>query len=165
MNTEYSVGNFRIRFESRARRRWLVGLVYAILAVYDLAWVPVQGRAWLVDRAAWLAWGLLILIVALMIVFTWLTDDMRREGDERETHRREHAYARAYRVQGSFVVAAFLASCLIQGPNPITPHLPPVARAYLLQLPLVLLTATGIVYITLPQAILLWTEPDMEGQP
>jgi hypothetical protein len=162
MNTDYSVGSFRIRFDSRARRRWLVVFVYAALGIYDFAWVPMQGRDWLVRHAAWLAIGLLITIVALMIVFTWLTVDIRRRGDERETHRREHAYARAYYPLGSFLTAGFLAWGLFQGPNPITPLLAIVVQAYVTQLPLVLLTAAGMVYITLPRAILLWTEPDME---
>ena len=34
MKTEYAVGNIRIHFESRARRRWFVSLVYAVLLVY-----------------------------------------------------------------------------------------------------------------------------------
>jgi hypothetical protein len=34
-----------------------------------------------------------------------------------------------------------------------------------LQLPHFLLVATGILYVTLPQAILLWTEPDMDVNP
>ncbi|HZP05113.1 MAG TPA: hypothetical protein VFB43_09445 [Terracidiphilus sp.] len=162
MNTEYAVGNIRIHFESRARRRWLVALVYAILAVYDFAWVPVQGRDWLIRHAGWFVSGLLILIVALMIVFTWLTDGMRKTGDERETHRREHAYAKAYRPLGLFVVGAFCASVLLQGPNAITPLLPQAMKPLLLQLPLILLVAAGILYFTLPQAVLLWTEPDMD---
>ena len=36
MNTEYAVGKIRIGFASQARRRWFVGLVYAVLAAYDL---------------------------------------------------------------------------------------------------------------------------------
>jgi hypothetical protein len=162
MNTEYAVGKLRIRFESRTRRRWLVALVYAILAVYDLAWIPMQGRRWLVEHAGWFVCGLLVLIVALMIIFTWLTDDMRTRGDERETHRREHAYAKAYRPLGLFVLAAFLATVLLQGANSTAPLLPQAVKALILQLPLVLLVAAGILYFTLPQAILLWTEPDMD---
>ena len=36
MNTEYAVGNIRIRFASQARRRWFVALVYAALACVHL---------------------------------------------------------------------------------------------------------------------------------
>jgi hypothetical protein len=44
----------------------------------------------------------------------------------------------------------------------ITPLLPVALRGYLTQLPSIILWATGILYVTLPQAILLWTEPDMD---
>ncbi len=50
------------------------------------------------------------------------------------------------------------------GPNPITPSLPLAPRTFLVKLPQILLAATIWIYITLPQAILLWTEPDMEAQ-
>jgi len=165
MNTEYSVGKLRIRFESRARRRCLVVLIYVFLAVFDLAFFPETGRSWLHSHMAWFTFGLLVLGNALMKVFAWLPGDMHKRGDERETQRREHAFARAYHVLGGFLAAAFLASCLNQGPNPIAPRLPIAWQAYLAELPFVLLVATGSVYITLPQAILLWTEPDMEANP
>lgn len=164
MNTEYAVGNLRIHFESRARRRWLVVLVYAILVVFDLVWIPVQGQAWFLAHAPWLAAGLLALIVVLAIIFSWLNDDLHRPGDERETHRREHAYARAYRPLGFFFLAALFAGTLFAGPHPL-PYLgSPMVRSFLIQSPSVFLWAAGIVYIILPQAILLWTEPDMEPE-
>jgi hypothetical protein len=40
----------------------------------------------------------------------------------------------------------------------------PAVRAFVDRLPFGLLIAAGILYYTLPQAILLWTEPDMEGE-
>ena len=36
MNSEYAVGNIRIHFESRVRRRWFVTLCYAVFAIADL---------------------------------------------------------------------------------------------------------------------------------
>lgn len=50
------------------------------------------------------------------------------------------------------------------GPNPITPLLPMSLRSLLSKLAQILLVATGILYITLPQAILLGTEADMEPE-
>ena len=165
MNTEYSVGNIRIHFESRSRRRRLVVLVYAVMAVFDLRYAAylVQGPDWLVRHVPWFVCLLGILFVVLFIVFTWLTNDIRLRGDERETHRREHAYAKAYRPLGYFLAAALFAS-FFRGLNPITPILPLTIRAYLLQLPFMLLFAIVLIYATLPQAILLWTEPDMEAE-
>ena len=164
MNTEYAVGNIRVHFESRTRRRWLVALVYAVLAAFDFVWIPAQGQAWFLEHAPWLVCGLLVLIVVLAIVFSWLTDDMHTPGDERETHRREHAYAKAYRALGYFLLAAFMAGSFFSGPHPITLLLPLAIRGFLVQSPFVLLMAAGIAYTTLPQAILLWTEPDMEPE-
>jgi len=40
--------------------------------------------------------------------------------------------------------------------------LPLALRGYLMQLPFVLLLTTALLYGTLPSAILLWTEPDMD---
>ena len=42
---------------------------------------------------------------------------------------------------------------------------PLTLRGFLMQLPNVLLMATVLLYATLPQAILLWTEPDMDVNP
>jgi hypothetical protein len=161
VNTEYAVGNLRLRFESRARRRGFVALFYAVLAACDLAGFSVEAKD---ATAAWIVSTCLILITALAIVFSWLAGDMRARGDEREMHRRDHAHFRAYYIPGYGLVAALFAG-YFSNPNPITPHLPTALQAFLLQLPHVLLVATVILYISLPQAILLWTEPDMEPAP
>jgi hypothetical protein len=167
MNTEYAVGNMRIRFESRARRRWFVALCYAVFAVSDLVWCflnPKMNPSANPKEAtgAWIIATCMILSVALVIVFTGIAGDMRARGDERETHRREHAYFRAYFILGNFLVGALFAG-YFRGPNPITPLVPLVLREVLVQLPPLLLGAAGILYITLPQAILLWSEPDMDA--
>lgn len=162
MKTEYTVGNLRIGFESRARRRWFVVLAYAVLAAFDVVWGIFQSHGVLSGHEGWIiSWGL-ILAVALLLVFSWLTGDMRVRGDERETHRREHAYSSAYPVLGYFLIGALFAG-YFSGPNPITPLMPLAMRPLLTQLPYMLLGAAGIVYVTLPQAILLWSEPDMEA--
>jgi hypothetical protein len=166
MRTEYLVGNLRIHFESRARRRWFVALVYAVLAAYivlaafEVTQLSLNRK---VTTTAWIVCGCGILFVALWIVFSWLAGDMRVRGDEREMHRRDHAHFRAYYFLGYVVMAALFAG-YFAGPNPITPLLPLALRAFLVKLPEVLLMATVFLYITLPQAILLWTEPDMEPE-
>jgi uncharacterized integral membrane protein len=166
MRTEYALGNIRIRFESRARRRWFVALiytvllVYAVLAAFNLTQLSLNRQ---VTTTEWIVVGCGILFVALWIVFTWLAGDMRARGDEREVHRRDHAHWRAYYIVGYGVLAALFAG-YFAGPNPITPLLPLVPRTFLVKLPQILLMATIWIYITLPQAILLWTEPDMEDE-
>ncbi|MGD1107866.1 MAG: hypothetical protein ABR865_12545, partial [Terracidiphilus sp.] len=51
------------------------------------------------------------------------------------------------------------------GPNSITPLSSAALREFLAPLPFILLMATLFLYVTLPPAILLWTEPDMETEP
>lgn len=169
MKTEYAMGNIRIHFESQARRRWFVALCYAVFIVFDLVWSFLSQRTnpsfGPKDAAAgWIISVCMILSVILVIVFTGIAGDMRARGDERETHRREHAYFEAYFVLGIFMSSGVLASFLFRGPNPITSLLPLALRGFLARVPFLLLGAAGIVYLTLPQAILLWTEPDMEAQ-
>jgi hypothetical protein len=161
MNTEYAVGNIRIHFESRTRRRWFVALIYGVLAVIDLGWFSVSPKQ---SIGRWILSGCLMLGVALLLIFRSIPGDIRVRGDEREMHRRDHAHFRAYYFLGYGLIAALMAG-YFRGPNPITPLLPPTMRAYIVQLPFILLAATGILYLTLPQAILLWTEPDMDQSP
>ena len=59
------------------------------------------------------------------------------------------------------LIAAIIAGSF-RGPNHMDSVLPLALRAFLAQLPKVLLWATFFLYLTLPQAILLWTEPDIE---
>ncbi len=167
MNTEYVVGNMHLRFASRARRRGFVALCYAAFALTDLALnflgpklnqgINLNLRA---VTGAWILVGCGTLFIALFIVFTWIAGDMRARGDEREAHRRDHAHFVAYYRLGYGLIAALFAS-YFRGPNPITPLLPLAVQQFLLQLPYILLVATLMLYMTLPQAILLWTEPDM----
>ena len=159
MNTEYAFGNIRIRFESRARRRWFVALFYAAAAVICLAWCSFDQKR---NTGAWIVCGCMILGTTLMIVFSWIAGDMHARGDEREMHRREHSYFKAYSVFGKLVVAALIADAYFRGHNPITPLLPLALRGGMVGWPSALFMATGLLYLTLPQAILIWTEPDME---
>jgi hypothetical protein len=168
MRTEYVVGNLRIPFESRLRRRWFVALCYAVFALTDFALNflgPKLNQGINVNltaaTGAWIICGCGTLFVGFFIVFSWVAGDMRARGDERETHRRDHAHFRAYYFLGYGLIAALFAG-YFKGPNPITPLLPPALQQFLLQLPYIVLVATGMLYLTLPQAILLWTEPDME---
>ena len=160
MKTEYLVGNIRIGFASQARRRWFVALFYAEMAVFDLAISHLIGKE---TTGASIIIGSGILFVGLLIIFTWIAGDMRARGDEREMHRRDHAHYLAYYFLGYGLIGALFAGSF-QGPNPISPVLPLALRAFLVQLPKLLLWATFFLYVTLPQAILLWTEPDLEEE-
>lgn len=161
MNTEYTLGKIRIRFESRGRRRWIVALFYAVLAVWVLSTLFLNSED---TTGAWIVAGCGTLTIALLLFFWSIAGDMAARGDEREMHRREHAHFRAYRILGISFVGAFIAEFCFRGPNPITPSAPLAFRGFLMQLPYALLLATLFLYVSLPQAVLLWTEPDIDPE-
>lgn len=159
MNTEYAIGKIRIPFASQARRRWFVGLFYAAEAVVCLAWCSFNNPKEAID--AWILSGCMFLLVGMVIIFTGIAGDMRSRGDERETHRRDHAHYLAYRALTYVVLGAFLAGSF-RGPNTLRTLNAAAVRVGMVQWPQVLLMAVFLLYISLPQAILLWTEPDMD---
>ena len=158
MNNEYAIGNCRIHFESQSRRRWFVALVYAAIAVFLLAGLFLSHKS---ATGAWITAGCGILFIALWIIFSWIAGDPGARGDEREMHRRDHAHFKAYRIFSFFLLGGVFAFSF-RGPNPIAQLFPLALRGYFTQLPYVLLLAAGLLYMTLPSAILLWTEPDMD---
>jgi cell division protein FtsW (lipid II flippase) len=160
MKNEYAVGNFRIRFETQARRRWFVALFYVAVAVICLAWCSFNPKE---TSGAWILSWCMILGTALVIVFTSIAGDRRARGDEREMHRSDHAHFQAHSLFAKIVVAAIIADIVFKGHNPITPLVPAALRGSMVQWPQTLLMAIGLLYISLPQAILLWTEPDMDA--
>lgn len=151
MNTEYAVGKIRIRFESRARRRWLVVATYAAFLAFIIA-------VFWFSRSLFYAWCL-IAVVAVSIMVSHLVGRRNEATDERESYRWDHATARAYPWIGHCLLVALLATQLH---GKISAGMHPALFATFQQLPYSLLMAAGVLYITLPQAILLWTEPDME---
>jgi uncharacterized membrane protein len=162
MNTEYAIGKIRIPFASQARRRWFVGLFYAAEAVVCLAWCSFNNPKEAID--AWILSGCMFLLVGMLIIFTGIAGDMRSRGDEREMHRRDHAHYLAYRALTYVVLGAFLAGSF-RGPNTLRTLNAAAVRVGMVQWPQVLLMAVFLLYISLPQAILLWTEPDMDVNP
>jgi hypothetical protein len=86
----------------------------------------------------------------------------RDDGDERELHRRDHAYFMAYKWWDLTLVPALVAVGLKN--NSFYPTWDPVVRGLIDRLPVGLLAGAVVLYYTLPQVILLWTEPDMEPQ-
>lgn len=83
------------------------------------------------------------------------SDESQYRNDERETQRRDYVHYRAY--QGLMLLVAaiwLLASWAIHPPSFVSPRLMLVLVNFL-ALPAVILG------FTLPQAILLWTEPDL----
>ena len=166
MNTEYAVGNIRIHFESRARRRWLVALFYAMVAAFGFAPFSAHSNA----LSVWMVSGFGVLFVVVFLSFTWVAGDPRIRCDERETHRRDHAHYVAYRMLLYGFLAVFLLYYFVAIP---------IARSFLESIPSALFLrvvlsgsfrqhflfmAICILFGSLPQAVLLWTEPDLEPE-
>ena len=87
-------------------------------------------------------------------------DGSAYRNDERELHQRDHAHYLAFQAVGVAVcVPMFIASMRLIRPSLMSwIPMPPDAMYYGLTLVAIIL------FLTLPQAILLWTEPDMEEQ-
>jgi hypothetical protein len=160
MKTEPVLLGKHLVMANRARRRLLVAVVYTWIALCIVVWFYFYAIS-LYGYAKVLASWCLFLAFVPFIVFWALTGDMLAHGDEREMHQRDHAHFMAYRFLGSVTVAALFAA-FQTGPHPIIPAPGPLLRAILGQLPTAVLIAALLLYLTLPQAILLWTEPDIE---
>jgi hypothetical protein len=87
-------------------------------------------------------------------------EDGAFRNDERELKQRDRAHYRAYQAMGIAVLVAWSAAYTGMlkpawlGWIPMTPY----------QIFYALMLVTLMLFLTLPQCILLWTEPDMEGE-
>jgi hypothetical protein len=155
MKTDLVFLGKHINVASQSRRRRLVVLIYVGLAA--LLFASLCGNA-----------NLLIFFFTFVIVARFLGGRSYRNGlvppfmsgDEREMHRRDHANFLSYWWWDLALLPAMAAVGLKN--NPFYPAWTPALRVFIDHLPYGLLFAAGILYYTLPQAILLWTEPDME---
>jgi hypothetical protein len=154
MKTNFVLLGARVSFASRQSRRWLVVLVYAGFAATEIAWF-FQTRT--VTPIA-IVIGFLSLLVLAALAGTGY-----EPGDALPAHRRDHAFYTAYRPLAWVLVTA-LFTFGVRGLAPVLNLASPAFRAILDQLPYAVLVAGGILYTTLPQAILLWTEPDLEDE-
>jgi hypothetical protein len=158
MKTEIVVLGRHVSMASRSRRRRLVAMIYAGFAVLVVGWSSVYGES----PAGWL------IVVAFLVVARLLGGRTYQHGllppfesgDERERLRRNHAYYVAYKWWDLTLLPAMLAVGLKN--NSFYPEWQPAFRIFVDRLPYGLLLGAGILYYTLPQAILLWTERDME---
>jgi hypothetical protein len=153
MNTGLDFLGKRFNMAPRAHRRWLVVVIYAAFALWLLGFL--LGSRWM---------GVVTTLVGFvaLLVFAGFAGTGYEEGDEREVHRRDHAFYLAHRkMNWALVVALFMA--WFQWPqNPLLAAAGPELSRILQQLPYAALFAVIGLNATLPQAILLWTEPDVE---
>jgi hypothetical protein len=158
MKTELEFLGKQINIASRTRRRWLVALRYGGFGGLVIAWCSVYGQSF--------AGFLIFLAIAAAARFLGGRTyeggliPPAESGDERERHRRDRAYYVAYKWWDLTLIPAMAAVGLKN--NAFYPGWDPAVRMFIDRLPFGLLIGAGILYYTLPQTILLWTEPDMD---
>jgi hypothetical protein len=92
-----------------------------------------------------------------------INDEREFCSDEREVRRRDNAHEVAYRRMGVVGIITFLIAYFKNAALPLLErHGITLSTAFFDNLIYGLLIASFILFVTLPQAILLWTEPDME---
>ena len=160
MRTDFILLGIRIDIASQSRRRWLVALLYSAFALLIVAWCAFDVQS---------TWNFILFAVFILLA-RFLGgrsyDDgllpAFEGGDERERYRRYRAGYIAY----EWLDLAFFPA-LIAAAVKMNPHLLPAnaaAHMFVDRLPYGLMIAVGILYYTLPQCILLWTEPDLEAE-
>jgi hypothetical protein len=186
MNAELFLLGRRVDMGARARRRWLVVLIYAMLAALMTGfWFLDQWResaiylilaTFLINRffLGGRDFGGLIkpfngkpprgrsgLPSDLALVLRIYRPEPREDeylNDEREVEQRGQAHYQAYRALASAVFLLWATMNL----HTNVPRLLERLSISIDTLRYGLATATVLASLTLPQAILLWTEPDME---
>jgi len=158
MKTAFIFLGIRINIASRARRRWLVALIFTAFAAMDLTWFWLDGKSFV-------GWLLIAALIALARFIGGRTYEggllpSYEGGDERERIRRYYASYLAYNYVDLAFLPAILAFFILHGPD--IKYASPALHLLLERLPWGLLIAAVILFYTLPQAIVLCTEPDME---
>ena len=160
MKTGFDFFGKRINIASRTRRRWLLVLIYAQFIGLVIAWFSVYGRS---------SDSFLIILAFLLLANILGGRSYKRGvvppftgGDERERYRRYYAHYVAYKYWDLTLIPALVAVAVRS--LPFNPAWHPALQVFLNRLPYGLLVASAIVYFTLPQAVLFWTEGDMEHE-
>ena len=159
MKTNANVLGMRINLAPRSHRRWLVAFFYAAMMSWTLC-LCIR-----TDFLRAVTLGSLLIFAVALLVFVSLSGLGEVGGDEREIHRRDHAYFIAHRKMGFLVVlAAFTVT--LRGFGPLEGFLPAASRGLIMEgLARGVMFTLIMTFVTLPQAILLWTEPDMDPDP
>jgi hypothetical protein len=190
MNAELILFGKRVSMARQVRRRWLVVLIYAALALlmvplwYFTHWrgtgVYAFWAAMLACRlflGGYYAGGLVkpfsgkapkqtdapppLLLLKLNVYRPVLADeDPAYRNDERDVQQRDHAHYQAYQGVGlAVMVPWFITSLRLIKPG-LLGWIPMDPDEMYYGLLMIVLT----LFFTLPQSILLWTEPDMEEE-
>jgi hypothetical protein len=190
MRAELVLLGRRVDMARRTRRRALVVGIYSMLAALFVGmWFADHWRTtgtfifWAAMLACWQVLGgyyshglvkpftgkgprqlgqaPLLLLLKLRMYPAIAGDDVSGyRNDERELHQRDRAHYQAYQALGLAMVAVWLAAFVGMGKPQwmgaiaMTPY----------QLFYGMMMVMFVLFLTLPQCILLWTEPDMEKE-
>jgi len=192
MRAEFVLLGKRINMTSRARRRWLVALIYVGFAVWmisafcfldhlqdvfeSMMFLAFWPAGFLVNRYLLGGYGYGGLVkpfyntqpwpyetprdphwLCLVLQLPPSPDKVDYRNDERELRQRDHVHFQAYRAVSVSMVIVTMLLYMRRHERPFLGFLSVPS-----DLPFALTLAVLFVSQTLPQAILLWTEPDME---
>ena len=145
-----------INMAPRANRRWLVAVTYlSLMAVFAVVCAQGGDHAIILILMATIINGLILGgygrggLIKPFVTRAPLGSPAPWRNDERELHRRDRMHFQVYR----FVIALVLLGYVLGG-DPF--HYPHLSRALIL--------AGVVLGLTLPQALLLWMEPDVEAE-
>jgi hypothetical protein len=160
MRTDFRFLGAHVNIASRARRRWLVAGIYASFAALVVAWVLFAGMSF-VGLALFAAFWLMARLLGGRSYRGGVVPSFEG-GDERERILRYRAHYLAYSYLDLLFFPVLLAAGGRKGPEAMAASA--AVRVWLDRLPWAFMIAWGILYYTLPQAILLWTGPDIEDR-
>lgn len=151
-----------VNMAGRAHRRWLVGLTYLALLAFSIMVSTMDG-----PRPQMTAFSLVLVFTSVLVngfifggyggqglikPFATCTPRgrlARWHNDERERQRRDRMHFHAYRIVVALLILGYL---LLLAPF----QQPEASRIVML--------AAVVLGFTLPQALLLWTEPDLVAE-
>jgi hypothetical protein len=186
MNAELDFFGRRVSMAQRSRRRAIIVLIYSFLAVLVIA----ASASRVVNMGAYVIWAAIfacrlflggyaegglvkpfnkgqrnweappsLLSLKLRVYQPISGLGVQDRNDERELYQRDRAHFWAYQILGVSLVVPWLTLFLSR------PRVGLLSHALANQIATGMLLASLALFLTLPQAILLWTEPDMEPDP
>lgn len=145
---------------SQRQRRLLVLAEYAGLLAYPVASILAGSAWWLLLALVGLV-AIVLIHSQLLVRFTQrIADREDAELDERQTAVRDNAHRTAYQILGAaIIVGLVLVQMLTTGPLSDKPWTPQISIQGIVA---PVLATILWMYISLPTAVIAWTEPDPE---
>jgi hypothetical protein len=157
---------FGVSLNSRRNRRWVAVLLYVPLGVPFVLISLKHGGFWESEQEFWFLFFPVLVVDALIFgnFLFWgkrrggllkpFAQDPERPNDERELSARDAAHYRALRALRLLIlVPVFLPAFVARQPT---------ERLFVMRMSI---WGLWVIAMSLPQAVLLWTEPDIDSEP